>query len=177
MSQQEEWRPVVGFPDYRVSSEGRVVSLRKWRGQAGPRLLRTHPNGFGYPVVQLYGCDGTHRNRVARLVHTLVATAFLGPRPEGMEVCHFDGDPANPRLSNLRYDTPVANARDKVRHGTHPGQQTHCVYGHEFNDVNTYFHEAARHRYCRPCARDRGRLYRERKALRAASVPTMERAA
>lgn len=44
--------------------------------------------------------------------------AFVGPCPEGLEVCHLDGDPLNNRLSNLRYDTRSANNLDKVGHGT-----------------------------------------------------------
>jgi hypothetical protein len=52
-------------------------------------------------------------------VHSLVATAFLGPRPEGMECCHGDGNVFNNNLTNLRWDTPVANAADKRKHGTY----------------------------------------------------------
>jgi hypothetical protein len=35
-----------------------------------------------------------------------------------MVCCHFDGDPTNNRLENLRWDTPQSNADDMVRHGT-----------------------------------------------------------
>lgn len=47
-------------------------------------------------------------------------TAFVGPCPDGMEGCHNDGDPHNNRLDNLRWDTRANNARDAIRHGTHP---------------------------------------------------------
>ena len=52
------------------------------------------------------------------MVHQLVAEAFLGPCPQGMEVCHNDGDRANNKLENLRYDTRKANHADKRVHGT-----------------------------------------------------------
>jgi hypothetical protein len=68
-----------------------------------------------YPTLKLSrnGIPKTH------YVHILVARAFLGKRPKGMQVCHKDGNPANPKLSNLRYDTPTGNALDRHRHGTH----------------------------------------------------------
>lgn len=50
-------------------------------------------------------------------VHVLVLEAFVGPRPDGMEGCHNDGDPSNNRLSNLRWDTPLANWSDRRKHG------------------------------------------------------------
>jgi hypothetical protein len=43
---------------------------------------------------------------------------FVGPCPEGMEVCHRDGNASNNNLANLRYGTPVSNAKDKIEHGT-----------------------------------------------------------
>ena len=52
--------------------------------------------------------------------HQLVALAFIGPRPEGLEVCHGDGDSSNNCLDNLRYDTKAGNAADQVAHGTAP---------------------------------------------------------
>jgi hypothetical protein len=36
-----------------------------------------------------------------------------------MEACHNNGVPADNRLSNLRYDTPVNNQADRLEHGTH----------------------------------------------------------
>lgn len=53
-----------------------------------------------------------------RKVHRLVLEAFVGPRPEGMECCHYNGDPADNRLENLRWDTSKGNTSDSIRHGT-----------------------------------------------------------
>jgi len=45
-----------------------------------------------------------------------------------MEACHNDGDPANNRLENLRWDTRRNNHADKLRHGTHNrGSRHHCA--------------------------------------------------
>jgi hypothetical protein len=47
-----------------------------------------------------------------------VLLAFVGPRPDGTEAAHEDGDPANNRLGNLSWKTPKANQSDRVKHGT-----------------------------------------------------------
>ena len=59
----------------------------------------------------------TRRGQTAS-VHILVLEAFVGPKPKGMEGCHYDGDFSNNKLENLRWDTHLANEADKKRHGT-----------------------------------------------------------
>jgi hypothetical protein len=54
-----------------------------------------------------------------RAVHRLVLEAFVGPCPEGFEGCHFDGDPSNNAVKNLRWDTHLNNMKDIQRHGRH----------------------------------------------------------
>jgi hypothetical protein len=73
-----------------------------------PILLR-----WGYLAVNLHR-DQT-KNR--RLIHHLVLEAFVGPRPPGLICCHWDGDPANNRVENLRWDTYKSNCDDMLRHG------------------------------------------------------------
>lgn len=53
------------------------------------------------------------------LVHRLVLETYIGPCPDGMEACHSNGDRSDNRLSNLRWDTSVANEFDKIAHGTY----------------------------------------------------------
>ena len=119
---QEIWKAVVGYENfYEVSDGGRVRSLdhyvSHWRG--GQRLvrgtLRYTPSLGAYPGVHLSKNGHTKMHTV----HRLVAEAFLGPCPEGLEVAHNDGVPTNSRLENLRYATRSDNNKDKVRHGTH----------------------------------------------------------
>lgn len=113
---QEYWRPVAGWEGlYEVSSLGRVRCLpRKWVPQA--RIIKVVNSPGRYPQVGL--CSP--QKNLTRMVHQLVAEAFLGPCPEGMEVCHCDGDRLNNTLSNLRYDTRKNNHADKRQHGTLP---------------------------------------------------------
>jgi hypothetical protein len=126
MSTLEEWRPVVGFENaYEVSSLGRVRSLNRWteyknrwggvsrRHYAGQLIASTRHSG-GYLQVSLYS-DGVHR---MRLLHAVVAAAFIGPRPDGAEVLHGDGVKDNCRRDNLRYGTRLENEADKELHKT-----------------------------------------------------------
>lgn len=98
MVNNEVWKDVHGFPEYSVSSRGRVMGKRK-------TILK--PSGL-YPQVQLRRDGKTFPGRV----HRLVARAFLGECPLGQEVCHNDGNRQNNRVSNLRYDTHGHNISD-----------------------------------------------------------------
>jgi hypothetical protein len=109
----EEWRSFDG--DYEVSSFGRVRSRPRRRTKGG--ILRLHLNRYGYPEVKLGGKRTT-------LVHVMVATAFLGPRPAGKEVRHLDGDPTNNRPENLAWGTHLENVHDTIRHGRHRNRYT-----------------------------------------------------
>lgn len=120
-----EYREVPDFPGYRVGSDGSVWSCLLPGGRRGARRSevwrrrKTSLNSSGYPAVSIrYGGSGTPRRQRFVSVHILVMRAFVGPPPEGMEVAHNDGDKLNCRLTNLRYDTPTGNNRDKERHGT-----------------------------------------------------------
>lgn len=147
----ELWRSVPGTSgSYEVSNLGRVRSVpRITRGgqQRGGRImaLSTHPAGYRY--VALYYDDKKRR----RVVHQLVAEAFIGPRPDGLFVCHSDGDPSNNAATNLRYDTPGENIRDCVRHGRHFwANKTHCPQGHPYE---RYADLRYGRRYCSECHR------------------------
>lgn len=121
----EEWRSVVGYEGlYSVSIEGvvRSESRRVAHPMGGDvllptRVLKQSRQGSGYWKVSLCR-DGKQRTRS---VHQLVAEAFIGPRPAGMEVAHDDGVKTNNSAHNLRYDTRAGNNRDKRRHGTWAG--------------------------------------------------------
>lgn len=139
-------REIEGFPGYRVSSDGRVWSDRVWRGRKG-RWMKGKVTPGGYHAVTLYR-DGA---QTTKTVHSLVAEAFIGPRPDGLEVRHLNGDPLDNRAENLTYGTHGENERDKVTHGTHRnGGKTHCPSGHAYAGDNLYVSPRG-WRYCRAC--------------------------
>lgn len=152
---EEKWLPVPGYEDYEVSDQGRVRSLaRSVRSRWGTpkalkgRVLKQATQGRYY-VVTLYRASGPK----SCLVHRLVLLAFIGPCPNGQEGLHFDDDPTNNRLDNLRWGTRSENARDCLRNGNHwRGNATHCPNGHERTDENTYVAPSTGYRYCRVCS-------------------------
>lgn len=103
-----------------------------------------------------YPCVGPTRDGKQRAtpVHVLVALAFHGPRPEGMEVRHLDGTRTNNRPENLAWGTHSENMQDKVAHGTATRPlRTHCINGHEYDAKNTRIAPRGERR-CRRCDRE-----------------------
>lgn len=151
----EEWRPAAGWEGfYEVSTLGEVRSAARTvpHKRYGAMTLRRRwmaqvTTSQGYRTVTL-SRDGKHL--VVR-VHVLVLETFVGPRPEGHDGCHNDGDPEHNDLSNLRWDTRSANVRDQVAHGTHSvANRTHCPQGHQYTTANTERKKGNR-RVCKTC--------------------------
>jgi len=110
---REVWKEIPGYEGYySVSSFGRVRRDKAYNGLYSGGILKTSLRD-GYPALAL-NKESKARNYT---VHVLVALAFLGPRPEGKEVRHLDGDRANPCLYNLAYGTHGENAEDMRLHG------------------------------------------------------------
>jgi Ni/Co efflux regulator RcnB len=66
-------------------------------------------------------------------IHQVVCETYHGPRPDGLEVAHADGDPANNAAANLRWSTPSGNSADRARHGTVARGETHGL--HRFTEA------------------------------------------
>jgi hypothetical protein len=62
-----------------------------------------------------------------RFAHQMVAEAFLGPRPDGQEVRHKNGDRSNPSLFNIEYGTRAQNIADCKIHGTFRNGAAHLT--------------------------------------------------
>lgn len=104
MNENEEWRPVKGWPNYAVSNLGRVWS---WGGGRFPaRILGAYNDRHGYPIVSLHD----RGNQRTRFVHRLVALAFLPVDPSRPHVNHRDGIKQNNRCENLEWVTPQENS-------------------------------------------------------------------
>jgi len=127
---QEVWKDVFDYEGlYQASTWGRVKSLARisfnlrhkvstkgsWVSRpVRERVLRPGCSKGRYPTVSL------SKNGIlcSRELHRLILETFKGPCPEGMEGCHKDGDKANNRLDNLRWDTRESNFHDNIANGT-----------------------------------------------------------
>lgn len=107
----ENWKPVVGYEGYySVSDQGRV------KRQPKGRLLSPCLDPRGYLRVYLWVHGVSREGRI----HRLVAAAFFGPRPEGMEVNHKNCTKIDNRLNNLEYITHRANMKHAWAHDLIP---------------------------------------------------------
>jgi len=122
-NKNDEWRPIyrVGNNNYgglyAVNKLGQVKSLRNRNVFSGGRKTRDKSglldlqkkSASNYLFVNLADPNG---KIVSEYVHTLVLTAFVGPRPNGMVACHWNDKRFDNRLSNLRWDTMKNNQAD-----------------------------------------------------------------
>ena len=94
----EEWRVINNFPDYEVSSLGRVKSLKYGK----ERIMKPAITKKGYYRLSI--------QYVSCFIHSLVAEAFI-PRVEGKDfVDHIDRCKTNNMVSNLRWVTGSENS-------------------------------------------------------------------
>lgn len=156
MSEVEVWKPVLGLEKlYAVSSLGQIRRTAGGQGARIGHLMRPCIDSGGYRTTALSD-DG---RRLPVRFSVVVCAAFHGPRPEGMEVRHLDGNSLNDSASNLIWGTPKDNAADSRRHGTNVNaNKTHCRRGHEFTPENTKVTSKGG-RGCITCEREVGRIY------------------
>lgn len=113
----EEWRRILGEELYEVSTYGEVRSIDRYvHAKAGSvrfvsgRLLNIHKfseSGYCYVVI------GTKN----KLVHRLVAQAFILNPDNKPCVNHIDGDKSNNRVDNLEWVTHKENTAHAISSG------------------------------------------------------------
>ena len=105
----EEWAPIHDFPDYWVSTRGRI-----WSDITNSFVYGTPIGKTGHIDVGL-----RHKGvRFHRYIHRLVAEAFI-PNPHGYPIVrHLDDDPSNNCVENLAWGTQTDNMGDAIRNGT-----------------------------------------------------------
>lgn len=109
---KEKWKWIDGWEgDYEVSNQGRVRSYKLDKDNG--KIITGGSDFNGYFRVMLHNNGSFCR----KSVHSLVATAFICEKPEGLEINHIDGDKRNNNSSNLEY----LSHKDNMAHARNSG--------------------------------------------------------
>lgn len=120
----EIWKDIPDYEGfYQVSNWGHVKGL--------DRIVRNYPIKGRLLALSLKS-NGYYRITLCKrgtekyfYVHELVAKAFIGERPKGMEINHIDGVRTNNHLDNLEYVTPKQNGEHATKTGLTPKGERH----------------------------------------------------
>lgn len=113
LADTELWKAIEGYPDYRISSYGRVLSLKG----INPRILKPGTSGPGYLLVILH--KGSKRKTA--YVAQLVAKAFIPNPGNKPQINHIDGDKTNNHISNIERCTASENSTHANKIGLRNG--------------------------------------------------------
>lgn len=86
----EEWKEITDYPNYQISNLGNVRNKNN-------DILIPYLNKSGYYCIKIY------TDEYSKLIHRLIAEAFI-PNPDNLpEVDHIDRNRKNNSLDNLRW--------------------------------------------------------------------------
>lgn len=113
----EQWRPIPGYPGYEVSDQGRVKSLKFGR----ERILKQRKRNDGYLDIHLW----KHGREQRKFIHRLVLEAFVGNPGGKLECNHRNGIKTDNRLENLEWIDHSGNIRHAFKTGlkSHKGEK------------------------------------------------------
>jgi hypothetical protein len=111
----EQWRVVLDFQDYEVSSQGRVRNIRTGRFIKPVRGGGRDPRN----AVGLYRLGKQYKIHVSRLV----LTAFVRPPKPGELALHDDDDLSRDVLDHLYWGTHHDNVGDAVRNSRYKAHE------------------------------------------------------
>jgi len=118
---KEKWRLIPEFYPYAISNLGHIGNFKT------RKILKSYQDLNGYLVAFLRRPG--QRQTSTLMVHCLVANHFIGPRPDGHQINHKDGNKTNPNVNNLEYVTPKENVRHARGLGLVP-DSTHKLTSH-----------------------------------------------
>ena len=110
---EEVWAEIEGFPNYMVSTFGRVYN------SSTHVYLKGRPTQQGYLRVVIAGKD--------QYIAQLVAKAFFGAFRHGMHVSHVNGDKNNNSTVNLRLRAGMRRVDDNRENHREWGRRVRIV--------------------------------------------------
>jgi len=129
----EIWKPIIGYEGlYEISNFGNVKSLAKTKTlerksinviyETPEKILSKLSSGRGYLFVRLVKNKDKGKTK---LIHRLVAEAFLGCKPNNYQVNHKNFDRSDNRLENLEWCTAKENVRYTAEYNRHLHGERH----------------------------------------------------
>ena len=126
--------PIPGLEGfYEVSANGEIYSVERVSGfiRYPSQKIKQAISTTGYFYFNS-SCNGAKKKVKT---HHAVLMAFRGPRPDGYQGAHLDGNPKNNRLENLEWVTPAENQSHRLEHGTHNRGERHGMAKLTFRQV------------------------------------------
>ena len=120
---RKQWKKIKDYPSYEVSDHGEV---RRLTSSCNFNPVGKNLKGTGDHKGYLYLSLFNRKTRKHKKINLLVAEAFIGVKPKGLQVNHIDGAKANNHYKNLEYVT----ASENRKHAFKLGLSSHKGEGH-----------------------------------------------
>ena len=134
----EYFRVIDGFPNYDVSTDGRVRIIKTGK------IMKLKIESSGYIQVGLY----KDKKRSFHRVHRLVSTAFCNKEDNCNVVDHIDRNRANNNYQNLRWTTLSGNQRNRTISINNTSGISGVIYDNRNNHwVASWYNENKKRRY------------------------------
>lgn len=109
----EKWKTIPNFSGYEASTLGNIRSLN-YKRTGKVKVLKPGLSPDGYLKTMILDDNGKYRSWT---IHLFVALAFIGEKPDGLEIDHINGIKTDNRLENLEYVTRSENVKRAFKLG------------------------------------------------------------
>lgn len=131
----EIWKVMVYYPDYEISSKGRVkYPIRKGTKPYLKRITFGGISGDGYKTFSLKNTTSC----IKTVIHRMVATAFIDNPNSYKIVNHKDGDKTNNDVENLEWCTSSQNTKHAYKNNFISGKRKIYQLDIDNNIVNKW---------------------------------------